>query len=399
MNLLSNRILALAESQSFVMAQRCAQMRAQGIDVVGFTLGEPDFDTPMHIKEAAKQAVDNNLSHYGPIPGIMSLRTAICHKLQKENNMSYTENEILVCVGAKQAICNVVLAVVNPGDEVVVPTPCWVSYSEMVKLAEGTNVFVRTTAETDFKLTPEQLRGALTERSKLIFLCSPNNPTGSVYSQEELEALAEVLRDYPQVVIISDEIYEHINYVGRHSSIAALPGMADRTVIINGVSKAYAMTGYRIGWMACKNHQIVDACKKLQGQYLTHACMVAQKAAEAAYTGSQECVAEMCYEFMQLRDLVMQFLRLIPGISCVRPEGAFYAFPDVTSYYGCRYGDKVIQNSADMADYLLDVAHVACVAGSAFGEDTCIRLSFATDRKTITEGLTRIREALKKLKE
>lgn len=391
---ISNRIKSLSESQSLAMAQRCAQLRAEGVDVIGLTLGEPDFNTPDHIKEAAVQAVVNNYSHYAPVPGIPSLREAVSRKLLMENHLSYTPDEIIISVGAKQAICNAVLSLVNPGDEVILPTPCWVSYSEMVRLAEGVNVFVPTSAANAYKLTAEQLRAAITHKTRLLFLCSPNNPTGCVYSESDLQALAEVLADYPDIYIISDEIYEHLNYVGKHASLASFKRIAGRVVVINGVSKSYAMTGYRIGWLACHDKALVAACKKLQGQYLTSACTVAQKAAEAAYTGSQQCVEDMRQKFCRRRDLIMELLSHIPGVSCDCPAGAFYVFPDVSSYYGKTYAGKVINGSDDMVDYLLNEAHVACVSGSAFGEDRCMRLSYATSEDNIRIALARIKEAL-----
>ncbi len=397
---LSNRIAALSESQSLKMAARCRQMRAEGVDVVSMSLGEPDFTTPDHIKQAAVNAVRDNMSYYGPVPGYESLRQAIAHKLLTENNLHYTPNQIIVSVGAKQAICNALLALINPGDEVIIPTPSWVSYSEMVKLAEGTNVFVRTMPENGYKLTAQQLETAITPQTKMLILCSPNNPTGSVYSRNELAALAEVIKRHPGMYVISDEIYEHLNYVSQHESLAQFEAISDRVIIINGVSKAYAMTGYRIGWLAAEQ-EIVNACKKLQSQSITCACTIAQKTAEAAYTGSQECVENMRKVFNSRRQLLLQLVRAIPEVSVCEPQGAFYLFPDVSAYYGRGWGSpngrQIITDSNGMAEYLLNEAHVACVAGSAFGEDCCIRLSYATDEGNIREAMSRIAIALNNL--
>lgn len=392
MRIISKHIAALAESQSLAMARRVNQLRQEGVDVVSMTLGEPDFDTPIHIKQAAQQAIADNYSHYGPVNGIVSLREAICQQMQ-----GYTSDEFIVSVGAKQAICNAVMALVDEGDEVIIPTPCWVSYSEMVKIAGGTNVFVKTTADTDYKLSAAQLRAAITERTKLLILCSPNNPTGSVYTNEELAELIEVLKEHPNIYVISDEVYDSIIFEDGLNELAneRLSELGDRVIRINGVSKAYAMTGYRIGWMACHNKEILKACSILQGQYLTCACMVAQKAAEAALTGPQACVEQMRKEYAKRRKLILSLLDEIPDIRYVAPAGAFYVFPDVSKYYGRCFGEKRIANSEDMASYLLEEAHVACVAGSAFGEDNCIRLSFATSEANIIEALKRIKEALK----
>ena len=394
MSIISKHIAALAESQSFAMAQRVMQLRRDGVDVVSLTLGEPDFDRPMHIQQAAQQAVVDNYSHYGPVKGILSLREAICKQMP-----GYTPDEIIVSVGAKQAICNAVMALVDEGDEVIIPTPCWVSYSEMVKLAGGTNVFVKTTADADYKLTAAQLRQAITERTKLLILCSPNNPTGSIYTQEESAELVEVLQAHPNIFVIVDEIYSAIVFDERVNELMSeqMNELKESIIAINGVSKAYAMTGYRIGCMACHSKELLKACDTLQGQYLTCACMVAQKAAEAALTGSQECVEEMRKEYAKRRELILSLMSEIPDITYIEPKGAFYVFPDVSKYYGKRFGSKKITNSDDMVNYLLDKAHVACVAGSAYGEDDCIRLSFATNEANIREALKRIKTALLKL--
>ena len=390
MSIISRHIASLAESQSFAMAQRVMQLKCDGVEVVSLTLGEPDFDTPIHIKQAAQQAIADNYSHYGPVKGSLSLREAICNK-----KPGYSSDEIIVSVGAKQAICNAVIALVDEGDEVIIPTPCWVSYSEMVKLAGGTNVFVKTTADAEYKLTAAQLRAAITKRTKLLILCSPNNPTGSVYTKEEIAELGEVLKEYPNIFVIVDEVYSAIVFEGANELASeSMSELGERIIAINGVSKTYAMTGYRIGWMACHSKEVVKACDTLQGQYLTCACMVAQKAAEAALTGSQECVEVMRKEYAKRRELILSLLDEIPDITYVEPKGAFYVFPDVSKYYGKRFGEKTITNSDDMVNYLLDEAHVACVAGSAYGEDTCIRLSYATSEANIKEALRRIKKAL-----
>ncbi|MCQ2341822.1 MAG: pyridoxal phosphate-dependent aminotransferase [Paludibacteraceae bacterium] len=383
---LSNRLSGLSESQTLQVAARCQELRAQGINVIGLSLGEPDFATPAHIKQAAIDAVNSDFSHYGPVPGFPALREAIA------KTIPFAANEIIVSVGAKQAICNVILTLIDRGDEVIIPTPSWVSYSEMVKLAEGKPVFIPTALENDFKLTAQQLEQAITSRTKMLMICSPNNPTGSVYTREELQAIVDVLAKHPDIYVIADEIYEKILYTGHHESLAQFPEIHDRVILINGVSKAYAMTGYRIGFMACHDAEVVKAVKTLQGQEITCATTVAQKAAEAAYAGDQACVEQMRQVFEKRRDMMLGMLMAIPRIKCPKPNGAFYLFPDVSAYYG----DK-IKNSSDMVDYLLSEAHVACVAGSAFGEDKCIRLSYATSEDNIREALTRIQQALARL--
>lgn len=384
------------------MAARCRQLRAAGVDVISMSLGEPDFAAPEHVKTAAKQAVDDDFSHYGPTPGFLSLRQAIADNLNQSLARyavrPYSADEIIVTVGAKQAICTAIQALVDPEDEVILPTPCWVSYGEMVKLAEGKSVFVKTQVENGYCLTPEQLEQAITPRTRLLLLCTPNNPTGAVYSRERLAALVEVLERYPDIAVLADEIYGPIQYVGKHESLGQFPGIEDRVVIVNGVSKAYAMTGYRIGWMACHAADVTGACKRLQGQMITCATTVAQKAAEAAYTGPQECVAEMREAFRRRRDLIVRLAKEIPGLKIVEPEGAFYLFPDVSAYFGKRYqGRQTVDNADELADYLLDHAHVACVSGSAFGDDNCIRFSYATSEENIIEAMRRVRTALSEL--
>ncbi len=396
----SNRILSLSASPTLAMAARAAEMKAAGIDVISLSLGEPDFHTPEHIKQAAKQAIDDNFTFYGPVPGFPALRKAISDKLLKENGLEYAPEQIIVSTGGKQAICNAVLAVLNPGDECILPTPCWVSYSEMVKLAEAKPVFVPCGIETNFKMTPAQLESAITPRTKAIILCSPCNPSGSVYSRAELEALAEVLRQHPDILIISDEIYEHINYIGEHHSLAEFPFLKKQVILVNGVSKAYAMTGWRIGWLAAETW-VVKACQKLQGQYTSCSCTIAMKAAEAAYTGPQQCVADMCEAFRRRRDLVVRLARQIPGFEVSVPDGAFYLFPKVDSLFGKHYksekGEQTIKDSDDLAMYFLNEAHVAAVAGSAFMSPECIRFSYATSDELLTEAFTRLRRAVEKL--
>ena len=396
MNTLSNRLNSLSPSATLAMSQKSAELKAQGVDVINMSVGEPDFNTPDHIKEAAKQAVDDNFSRYSPVPGYPALRNAIVAKLKNENNLEYTAAQISCANGAKQSVCNVILALVNTGEEVIVPAPYWVSYPEMVKLAEGVPVVVTAGIEQDFKITPAQLEAAITPKTKALILCSPSNPTGSVYSKDELEGLAEVLAKYPQVYVISDEIYEHINYIGKHESIAQFPEMKERTIIVNGVSKAYAMTGWRIGFIAGPEW-IVKGVNKLQGQYTSGPCSVSQKAAEAAYTGTQEPVEEMRKAFERRRNLIVKLAKEVPGFEVNEPQGAFYLFPKCSSFFGKKVGDKVIANSDDLAMYLLEEGHVACVGGASFGAPECIRMSYATSDENIEEAIRRIKEALAKL--
>lgn len=397
MNQLSDRLNSLSPSETLAMSQKSNELKAQGIDVINMSVGEPDFNTPDHIKEAAKKAVDDNFSRYSPVPGYPALRDAIVAKLKKENGLDYTPAQILCSNGAKQSVCNVLMALIGPGDEVIIPGPYWVSYPEMVKLAEGTNVIVSAGIEQDFKITPAQLEAAITPRTKALILCSPSNPTGSVYSKEELGGLAAVLAKYPQVVIIADEIYEHINYIGQHESIAQFPEVRDRVVIVNGVSKAYAMTGWRIGFIAGPQW-IVSACNKLQGQYTSGPCSVSQKAAEAAYVGDQQPVEDMRQAFERRRDLIVKLAKEIPGFEVNVPQGAFYLFPKCDSYFGKSTAEgRKVTDSGELAMYLLEVGHVACVGGAAFGAPDCIRMSYATSDENIVEAMRRIKEALSKL--
>ncbi len=395
--MVSKRIQSLSASPTLAMAARAAEMKAAGIDVISLSLGEPDFHTPEHIKAAAKQAIDDNITFYAPVPGYPSLRQAICDKLLTENGLTYSPEQIIVSTGGKQAICNAVLAVLNPGDECILPTPCWVSYAEMVKLAEAKSVFVPCSIATDFKMTPAQLESAITSRTRALILCSPGNPSGSVYSREELAGFAEVLMKHPNVLIISDEIYEHINYTGSHHSLAQFPALKERVILINGVSKAYAMTGWRIGWMAAETW-VVKACQKLQSQYTSCSCSIAMKAAEAAYNGDQQCVANMCDAFRRRRDLVVQLAKEIPGFEVNVPDGAFYLFPKVDSLFGKHFhnadGEQIIASSDDLAMFFLNEAHVAAVAGSAFMAPECIRFSYATSDELLTEAFRRIKQAV-----
>ena len=394
---LSDRLNRLAPSATLVMSQKSSEMKAQGIDVINMSVGEPDFNTPQHIKEAAKKAVDENWSRYSPVPGYADLRQSISAKLKNENNLDYSVNEILVGNGAKQCVCNAIMALVNDDDEVIIPAPYWVSYPQMVKLAGGNPVFVRAGFEQDFKMTPQQLEEAITSKTKMLILCSPSNPTGSVYSKEELQGLAEVILRHDDLFVLADEIYEHIIYNGKHESIAQYDGMKERTIVINGVSKAYAMTGWRIGYMAAPEW-IVKGCNKLQGQYTSGACSVSQKAAEAAYTMQQECVEEMRQAFERRKNLIVELAKDIPGLEVNNPQGAFYLFPKCSSFFGKSCGDKVINNSTDLALYLLEVGHVATVSGDAFGDPECFRMSYATSDDNIREAMKRIKEALANLK-
>ena len=391
-------MLSLAASQTLAMSQKSAELKAQGVDVINLSVGEPDFNTPDHIKAAAIKAIEENYSFYSPVPGYLSLRKAIAEKLSRENGLTFAPEQIVVGNGAKHALCNVILATVAPGHEVIIPTPAWVSYMEMVKLAEGVTVEVPTDLKANFKVKPEQIEAAITSRTRAILLCSPSNPTGSVYSRQELQGIVDVLAKYPDILVIADEIYEHINYTGGDFvSLASFPEIADRTVVINGVSKAYAMTGWRIGYCACPT-AIAKAVTKLQGQFTSGASSIAQKAAEAAYTGPQDCVEEMRKAFERRRDLVVRLAREIPGLGVNEPEGAFYLFPEVSSYIGKTFGDRKIENSGDLAMYLLDEAHVATVDGAAFCAPGYIRLSYATSDDNIREAMARIAAALAKLK-
>jgi aspartate aminotransferase len=394
---LSNRLQRLAPSATLAMSQKSSEMKAQGIDVINMSVGEPDFNTPDLIKEAAKKAIDDNYSTYSPVPGYADLRKAIVEKLKRENNLEYSINEVLTSNGAKQSVCNTVMALVDDGDEVIIPTPYWVSYPQMVLLAGGVPVYVEAGFDQNFKMTPEQLEAAITPKTRLIILCSPSNPTGSVYSKEELEGLANVIKRHEDLFVLADEIYEHINYVGKHESIAQFEGMKERTIIVNGVSKAYAMTGWRIGYIAAPEW-IVKGCNKLQGQYTSGPCSVSQKAAEFAYTADQGCVEEMRLAFERRRNLIVELAKDIPGLEVNVPEGAFYLFPKCSSFYGKSDGATTINNSTDLAMYLLEKGHVATVGGDAFGDSECFRMSYATSDENIIEAMRRIKNALAELK-
>lgn len=393
---LSERLNRLAPSATLAMSQKSAELKAQGIDIINMSVGEPDFNTPDHVKAAAKQAIDDNWSRYSPVPGYPALREAICHKLRTENGLCYEPSQIVVGNGAKQAVCNVILAIVDSGDEVIIPAPYWVSYPQMVLMADGTPVFVEATIEQDFKITPAQLEAAITPRTRALILCSPSNPTGSVYSAEELEALAVVLRRHPEVIVIADEIYEHINYVGAHASIASCEGMKERTAVINGISKAYAMTGWRIGFVAAPA-DLAKGVNKLQGQYTSGPCSVSQMAATEAFAADQTCVEEMRQAFLRRKNLIVGLAREIPGFEVNDPAGAFYLFPRISSYFGKTDGKRTIQTSTDFALYLLEEAHVAAVGGDAFGSPECFRMSYATSDENIVEAMRRIKEACAKL--
>ena len=393
---LSDRLNRLAPSATLAMSQKSNEMKAQGIDVINMSVGEPDYMTPDFIKEAGKKAIDGNYSKYSPVPGYLDLREAISAKLKKENGLEYGPKEIIVGTGGKQGVCNTFMALVNPGDEVIIPAPYWVSYPQMAKLAGGTPVVIRAGIDQNFKITPEQLEKAITPKTKLLVICSPSNPTGSVYTQEELNALAEVILKHDDIYVLSDEIYEHINYVGFKASIAKAPGMRERTIICNGVSKAYAMTGWRLGWVAAPE-VIVKGINKLQGQYTSGTSDVSQRAALAAYSGDQQCVEDMRRGFERRRDLIVSLAKEIPGFEVNVPDGAFYLFPRINSYFGKTDGKRTINNSTDFAMYLLEVGHVATVGGDAFGEPDGFRMSYATSDDNIREALRRIKEALAKL--
>lgn len=393
---LSSRLDLFAEPETLKMAKLGRELRAKGIDVIDLSLGEPDFDTPVHIKDALKKAVDDNYSHYTPVAGYPDLREAVCTKLKRDNNLDYKPENILVSTGAKQSLANVVMAVVDKGDDVVIPTPYWVTYSEIVKLAEGKVTLVRTSIENKYKLTAAELEAAITPSTKLFIFSSPCNPSGSVYTKDELAALAEVFRKHPNIFIISDEIYEYINFVGKHESIAQFEDLKDRIIIINGLSKGYAMTGYRLGYIAA-HPDVIKACEKLQGQYTSGTNAVTQRGAIEALTGDLAPSVAMNKEFGRRRARMLQLLKAIPGIQIAEPDGAFYVFPVVTAYFGKKNGEEVIKDADDLCMYLLNTAYVSTVTGRAFGEPTCIRISFANSMEKIESAMQRISDALKKL--
>lgn len=397
MDKISERVMALSPSATFAMSQKAADLKATGLDVISLSVGEPDFNTPDHIKEAAKKAIDDNFSFYTPVPGYLSLREAICCKLKRENGLDFTPAQIVVGNGAKQELCDVILSVVNKGEEVLIPVPAWVSYMEMVKIAEGVPVLIYAGPEQKFKVTPQQLEAAITPKTKAVLICSPSNPTGSVYSKEELQGLVDVLARYPDIIVIADEIYEHITYVGPTTSLASFPEIKDRVVVINGVSKAYAMTGWRIGYCAAPL-PIAKAVSKLHGQYTSNCSSIAQKAAEAAYDGPQDCVEQMRQAFERRRDLIVGLAKQIPGFNVTVPDGAFYIFPEVSALFGKKAGDKVISSSDDLAMYLLEEALVASVSGAAFGAPDCLRFSYATSDEKLIEAMGRVKAAVEKLR-
>lgn len=394
---LSQRLQRLTSSATLAMSQKSSEMKALGIDVINMSVGEPDFNTPEHIKTAAKKAVDDNFSHYSPVSGYVDLRKSIVNKLERENGLTYSTAEILASNGAKQSVCNTLMALINNGDEVIIPAPYWVSYPQMVKLAGGTPVIVEASFEQNFKMTPEQLEAAITPKTKMLILCSPSNPTGSVYSHDELEGLANIIKSHDELFVLSDEIYEHINYIGKHESIAQFEGMKERTILVNGVSKAYAMTGWRIGYIAAPEW-IVKGCNKLQGQYTSGPCSVSQMAAVCAYDADQTCVEEMRKAFERRRGLIVKLASDIDGLEVNVPQGAFYLFPKCSSFFGKSDGTTTVNTSTDFAMYLLDKAHVATVGGDAFGDPFCFRMSYATSDENIVEAMRRIKEAVARLR-
>ena len=394
---LSQRVQRLSESQTIGMSKLSREQSSKGIDVINLSLGEPDFVTPAHICAAAKKAIDDGYTFYPPIAGFAELRKAVSDKFKRENNLDYKPDQVVVSTGAKQSIANVVLSIIDPGDEVIIPNPFWVSYIEIVKLAEGKTISVNTTLESDFKITPAQLEAAITSKTKMFIFSSPCNPTGTVYTKEELRALAEVLAKFPKIIILSDEIYEHINFLDQHQSIAQFDFIKDQVVIVNGVSKGYAMTGWRIGYIGAPKY-IADACDKMQGQFTSAASSIAQKAAEAALNESNQPTLEMQSAFRRRRDLVLKLMKDIPGWEINEPKGAFYVFPDISYYFGKSDGEIKITNSTDLCMYLLHKGHVSLVTGEAFGAPNCLRFSYATSDEKLTEAIRRIREALLKLK-
>lgn len=394
---LANRINNLSESQTIAMARKSRELKSQGIDIINLSLGEPDFDTPQIIKDSAKKAIDENFSHYTDVSGYLELRKSISKKFKRDNNLDYTAEQIVVSTGAKQSIANVILTMINPGDEVIVPAPYWVSYIELIKLAEGVPVIIKSDISQDFKITPAQLRSAITPKTKMLILSTPCNPTGSVYSRDELKAIAEVVAEFPELYILSDEIYEHINFAGGHESIAQFDFIKDRVITVNGVSKSFAMTGWRVGFMGAPVW-IAKACDKLQGQITSSTSSISQKATQTAMEMDPKTIQPMRDEFKKRRDLALDILRQIPGIKTNTPQGAFYIFPDVSYYFGKSDGTTMINNSTDLCSYLLDQAHVALVPGSAFGDDNYVRLSYAISQDKLTEALGRIKKALAELK-
>lgn len=390
---LSSRLQKFNEPETLKMAQLGRELRAKGIDVIDLSVGEPDFDTPEHVKQAAKKAIDDNYSHYTPVAGYADLREAVCIKLKRDNNLDYKPQNIIVSTGAKQSLANVIMAIVDTGDEVIIPTPYWVTYSELVRLSDGKPVFIQSTIDSKYKITPAQLEAAITPKTKLFLFSSPCNPSGSVYSREELRALAEVFMKHPEVMIISDEIYEYINYVGKHESIAQFPEIKDRVIVVNGLSKGFAMTGWRLGYIAA-DPVLVKGCEKLQGQITSATCSITQRAAIEALTGDLTPSQDMLRAFTDRRKRILELLATIPNVACAEPDGAFYVFPKIDAYFGKKHGDTAINNADDLCMYLLNTAHVSTVSGNAFGEPTCIRLSFANSMTNIEKAVERIKKAL-----
>lgn len=393
---LSSLLSRFSEPETLKMAKLGRELTARGINIIGLSLGEPDFDTPQHIKDAAKKAIDDNWSHYPPVAGYLDVRQAICDKFKRDNDLDYTPDQIVVSTGAKQSIANVVLSILDEGDEIIIPTPYWVSYSAIAGFARGTVKFVNTTLENGYKITPAELEAAITDNTKLFIFSSPCNPSGTVYSKEELRGLADVFEKHPKIFIISDEIYEYINYVGKHESIAQFETLKDRIIIINGLSKGFAMTGWRLGYTA-SSAEIAKACDKVQGQITSGANAVTQRATIAALNSSLESTNEMVKQFKVRKQKVMELMKDIPLINCIEPDGAFYVFPEVYKYFGKKYNGEIIKNADDLCMYLLNEAHVSTVTGSAFGEPKCIRISFANSMENIEEGFRRIKEGLGKL--
>lgn len=394
---LSSRLLRFSEPETLKMARLGRELRSQGIDIIDLSLGEPDFDTPQHIKDAAKKAIDENWSHYPPVAGYADLREAVCKKFKRDNNLDYKPENIVVSTGAKQSLANAVLAIVDTGDEVIIPAPYWVTYSEIVKLGEGIPVIIPASIENNYKITPQELEETITDRTKLFIFSSPCNPTGAVYSKEELTAIAGIFRKYPEILIISDEIYEYINFTGPHESIAQFPDLKDRVIIVNGLSKGFAMTGYRLGFIAAHT-EVAKACEKIQGQFTSGANSVTQRAAIVALTTDLRPTKEMVKEFTRRRERILQLVKEIPGMHCTKPEGAFYIFPLINQYFGKSDGNTIIENADDLCMYLLNKAHVSTVTGRAFGDNNCIRISFANSMENIEKGFDRIKNALVRLK-
>ena len=396
MQQVSNRLKQLSESATLAMARMSRELKAQGHNVIALSLGEPDFDTPEFIKESAKNAIDNNYSHYTPVPGLLELREAISKKLKRDNKLDYSPDQIVVSTGAKQSIANVCLSLLNSGDEVILPAPYWVSYYELVKLGEATPIVVKSSIDNDFKMSPQDLENAITPNTKMIIFSSPCNPSGTVYSQQELEELAKVLENYPNIYVVSDEIYELINFGVKHFSIARIESIRDRVITVNGVSKGFAMTGWRVGYIAAPQW-IASACNKIQGQVTSATCAIAQKATETAMLASPSEVEHMRIAFHKRRDLMLEMLSEIPGIRTNIPDGAFYIFPDVSHYFGKSDGEKTISNSSDFCMYILNDAHVALVAGEAFGSPNCVRISYAASEENLIEAVKRMKKSLAKL--